>query len=155
MSKTTIKPKKRNRKIIATACTLMLASSLVPATAIADELDTPVLEEEIEEYSTDPEDIIATAAGSISNGGGSLFCNLGTGNFYSTIQVRSGNNLVTGSINCFVKFPDGTIYNLGSMLASNGATIPANFFIAPYGQYEFIFSTSLTDELEVQAFIFD
>lgn len=143
------------RKFAVFAAAIMLAIGSIASPALAEEVEEPVIEDPVSPFSTDPEDIIASCAGSISNGGGTLECSMTSGNQYATIQVKSAANGEAGSIDCYVKFPNGNIYNLGSILASNGVSTPANFYFCPYGTYQFIFEASTNAELEVQGFIFD
>lgn len=141
------------RKVVSLIISITMLISLTPqAQALAKQYPTP----NPVRYSTDPEDIIAFCSGSISNGSGYLNCLLTSGNFYATIQASTANNgSVTGSVECSVEFPDGSLHYLGTIPASNGSTIPLNVHICPYGNYRFIYETNFTDEIDVQGFIFD
>ena len=144
------------RKVVAFTAAIMLAIGSIASPALAEELDEPVTEDPVSPFSTDPEDIIALTAGSISGGSGSLNCFMSTGNMYATIQAKTAPNAsLNGAVDCYVEFPNGNSYYLGTIPANNGETTPANFFFCPYGEYKFIFDANITDAIEVQGFIFD
>ena len=100
--------------------------------------------------------LLAGTAGSISNGYGELECYMTSGCYWPTIQASTGyNNGVTGTVQCFVEFPNGTIHQLGFIPASNGSTPRVDFYYCPYGYYKFIFEANVSDELDVAGFIYD
>ena len=110
--------------------------------------NTPVLR--------DDDELIVGCAGEITNGSGELQCVMPFGNYLTRIQAATGyNNGITGSVECFVKFPNGTIQELGVIPASNGATLEVEFLFCPYGTYKFIYLANVSDTLDVAGFIYD
>lgn len=136
--------------------TLGFSSTL--ALAKTSEVDVPV-------YGPSPDtpilrgntgDLIAFSAGSISNGAGELECDLVYGNYWVDFQASTGyNNGATGTVDCYIEYPDGSTSSLGLISASNGHTAKREFYFAPFGTYKFIFLASTPDELDVSGFIYD
>ena len=98
--------------------------------------------------------IIATGSGTVY-ASGSIEVYLGSANAWADIKVGSDESEDTGSLSCYVEFPNGTIYNLGSILASGGESNAREFTWCPAGTYTFYFSGTMNVEHSVWAHIYD
>lgn len=98
--------------------------------------------------------IIASGSGTVYSSG-SITAYLGSGNAFADIKVGSGNNSDYGSLTCSVTFPNGTSYDLGSILASGGSSSAREFTWCPAGTYTFYFYASQNVKHSVWANIYD
>ncbi len=136
----------------------ILGFSAVPALAspsqLREDLGTPVIDSPTV-MDSDPY-LLAGTAGNISNGYGELECYMSSGCYWPSIQASTGyNNGVSGTVECFVIFPNGSVQGLGTIPASNGATPRVDFYYCPYGTYTFVFESSIPNQLDVAGFIYD
>ena len=142
---------------IALAILGIVAFSATPAFAEASDLRND-LNHSISEDSVlrDDDYIIAACAGTIYNGYGTVECQMPYGNMWTSIKAKTGyNGGLFGDVDCYVEFPNGSIYFLGTIGVSNGETPATEFFFCPYGTYNFIFDASTTTSFSVNGYIFE
>ena len=99
--------------------------------------------------------IIAAGAGSFSGGSGSITAYLAHGNWSADIEAGTSGPTVNGRVHCIVKFPNGRIYDLGTIDASGDQTELKTFTYCPSGTYTFSFAATTTHNIYVFARIYD
>lgn len=148
-------------KVLSVALAVLGIIGFSPAPALAQTSDLKSVLELNSSFDKTPilrddDELIVGCAGEIRNGSGELECEMPFGNYWARIQAATGyNNGISGTVECFVKFPDGTIEELGFISASNGATPEVEFFFCPYGTYKFIYLANVSTPLDVVGFIYD
>lgn len=99
--------------------------------------------------------VIATNAGTIYGGSGTISVVLQSGNFFADLQVGIGYAPQEGVVTCSVETPDGEYYYLGAISGSSSFTEPYELTYAPAGTYKFHFMSANPFAYEVVAYIFD
>ena len=99
--------------------------------------------------------VIATGAGTIYNGYGTINVVLPSGNFSADLLAQIGYVDRSGIIECTVRTPSGDYLDLGAMSGSGSATSTYNVLYAEAGTYYFTFTSTITTPIEVVCYIYD
>lgn len=142
--------KKKLRKVV---CVILAICCVLTAPAFAKDIDPTVDQPVTNRQSVGS--LIASNAGSISGGFGTLNVYLASGNWWADFMAGTANTGVSGSVMCSVRDPDGNVQYLGTISASNGHTSYEEFTYAKAGTYIFIFEANTTSTIEVYGHIFD
>lgn len=94
-------------------------------------------------------------AGDISGGYGELKVTIGKSISTAYFQAAVSSNKNSGSIEVFIKYPNGSTAGLGSMPASGGTTLLKVAHYIPSGTYTFIFQPTSLATFNVQAYIYE
>lgn len=97
----------------------------------------------------------AFAGGTISGGYGEISCTLGRYLSEGSMQATVTSNTASGTITCFVEFPNGAIQYLGTVPASGGSTPKEPMYTLESGVYTFIFEATSAATFHVSGCIFD
>ena len=98
---------------------------------------------------------LLTSCGDSINYSGSLTCNLGAGNSNADICAGVSPTNYSGTVSCYVTFPNGSTHYLGSVSASGGNTGYYEFSYCSAGTYTFDFYSSIPNTLYVYGRIYD
>lgn len=140
------------------ACSVSTSAFAAESVDSSDSKNTMV--QEVNEASADASDralgkILATNSTFINGGSGTLTVTLPSGNYSADIIAQIGYTDQGGLVSCSVKFPNGDIYNLGTISGSGSRTDSLHTSYAPSGTYTFFFSSSISTPYNVAAFIYD
>lgn len=137
--------------MVFSASTSAFAAETIDA---SDSMNTSV--QEVDEASTRAlGKILATNSTFINGGTGTLTVTLPSGNYSADIIAQIGYTDQNGLVSCSVKFPNGDIYNLGTISGSGSRTDSLHTSYAPSGTYTFFFSSAISTPYNVAAFIYD
>lgn len=137
--------------MVFSASTSAFAAETIDA---SDSMNTSV--QEVDEASTRAlGKILATNAGTINGGSGTISVNLPSGHFWANYVAQIGYTSESGLVNCTVTDPDGDVYNLGSISGSGSRTPATEAFYSPAGTYYFHFSSAKQSPYEVAVFIYE
>lgn len=99
--------------------------------------------------------IIASNAGTIYGGSGSIYVTLYSANFFADFRARLGYSSQDEIISVYMTTPAGDTYLLGNILGNGSYTDTLSLAYAPAGTYEFTFVSAISTPFEVVAYIYD
>lgn len=129
-------------------------SAFAADSAVVPSRDSAVSQEE----GVEPLDlgrVIATNAGTINGGIGTLTVTLPSGNFFADFRAGIGYVDRSGVISVYLNTPDGETYNMGAISGSGSFTQTTSLTYAPAGTYTFTFYSAIPTPYEVVAYIYD
>lgn len=118
----------------------------------AEELDTPVTEKPILRYNGS---LIGSGSTSFSGGSGAFEIHLSSANWQANIMAGTAGTSADGTVSCYVKFPNGSWYNLGTVMASASHTDLSYHVYCPAGTYTFLFQADTDDMIYVYGRMYD
>lgn len=142
---------------------IALSMVLAPAANVcAAEADEPINASNVETI-TDVNDaergagkILATGTTTIHGGSGSLTIHLPSGNWWADLCAGIGYTSENDKlVSCYVKTPDGKSLSLGTISGTGSKTTAQQVAHAPEGYYTFYFTSNISNDYEVIAFIYD
>ena len=163
----------RKHNIVRRLVAIVLSATMIFGSALAvsaaeleepvDQIEASALEVDSAISNTvDPKKGMLKGAGSaIAFGSGTVYASgsinvyMTSGNAFADIKVGSDRSDDAGSLSCSVRFPNGTSYNLGDILASGGSSNARQFTWCPAGTYTFYFYGSRDVAHSVWATIYD
>lgn len=99
--------------------------------------------------------VIATNAGTIYGGSGTIYVTLSSSNFFADFRAGIGYTEQSGVVSCSVTTPKGETYNLGAISGTGSFTNTTSLTYAPAGTYAFTFISAIPTPYEVVAYIYD
>ena len=99
--------------------------------------------------------IIATNAGTIYGGSGTIYVTLTSPNFFADFRARLGYSSQDEIISVYMTTPTGETYSLGNILGNGSYTDTVSLGYAPAGTYSFTFVSAISTPFEVVAYIYD
>ena len=143
------------------AALMALSMVMVPAANVcaaeADEtLNVSTAETIVDDEERGSGKILATGTSTIHGGSGTLTVHLPSGNWWADLcagiaYTSENDKLVT----CYVKTPDGKTLSLGTISGTGSKTTAQQVTHAPEGYYTFFFTSNISNDYDVMAFIYD
>lgn len=100
-------------------------------------------------------DLLAGGQRTIYNGSGIVEVYLDSSNWWTDIMCGTAASGASGSVSCYVTFPNGGTTYLGTIRASADHTDYKQFTHCPAGFYKFTFESSSTDTFDAYARMYD
>ena len=138
-------------KILATIVSIATAIAMFATPVCA--ANAPVEQEKTERQSVGG--LIAGGQATIHGGSGSVYVVLDSGNWWTDIMCGTASTGASGSVSCYVTFPDGVTTYLGTIDASGDHTSYKEFTHCPSGVYKFAFESTTSDTYDVYARMYD
>lgn len=85
---------------------------------------------------------------------GQASCVLGRNNISVGICASISSSSASGTVTCFVRTPNNTMHNLGTVSAAGGSTAISSFPTAPSGTYTFYFESTTSATLNGSGLIY-
>lgn len=141
------------KKFVSAVLSASLAVAMFSMPVMANELDSPVIEEPASPQQVGS--LLAGGSGSFSNGIGSIRVFLDPGDEDADVKAGTSLSSAVGSVDCYVTRPEGDTYYLGTIFASSDVTDYMEFAYLTAGTYTFTFEASTPDTVYVYARIYD
>lgn len=139
------------KKILATIVSIATAIAMFATPVCA--ANVPVEQEKTERQSIG--DLIAGGQATINGGSGVVYVYLSSGNWWTDIMCGTASTGASGTVMCYVTFPDGGTTYLGSIDASGDHTDYKEFTHCPAGTYKFTFESNTSHSYDVYARMYD
>ena len=167
---------KITKKLFATFLSALLSVSIFvsPVCAANTQTTTPVVQEQqlvtpsSEGQQSSPflpcEEILARqSVGKLLAGGqktiyggtGIVEVYLDSGNWWTDVMCGTASSSASGSVSCYITFPDGDTTYLGTIRASADHTDYTEFTHCPAGLYKFTFESNTSDAFDAYARMYD
>lgn len=141
--------KNLKKKILATIVSITTAIAMFATPVCAANTDAPVEQENTARQSVG--DLIAGGQATIHGGSGIVEVYLSSGNWWTDIMCGTASTGASGSVSCYVTFPNGNTTYLGTIDASGDHTSYKEFTHCPSGTYTFTFEGNTNDTYDVYA----